>query len=85
MYPNSDLEYLASLSFSIETFTPQMARLKYGVLLQDILSKFKNKTESKLVPDRTMWVYSAHDSTLSGLLNILQLFTVSSVCLAMDK
>lgn len=54
-----------------------MARLKYGVLLKEILERFVNKTESKLEPDRLMWVYSAHDTTLSGLLNIFGLFNVS--------
>lgn len=70
------MEYLAHFAFAMDTLTPQMAKLKYGILLKDILTRFKNKTESKLDPDRSMWVYSGHDTTLSGLLNTMNMFSV---------
>lgn len=70
------MEYLSHFAFSMDTLTPQMARLKYGMLLKDILNIFSNKTESKLTPDRSMWVYSGHDTTLSGLLNTMNMFSV---------
>lgn len=53
-----------------------MARLKYGFLIEEILDRFSAKIGSTLSPDRNIWIYSGHDTTLAGVLNTLQLFEV---------
>lgn len=65
---------LADQAFVLETQTPEMGRLKYGRLIAEILQRFRNKTSGSLQPDRSMWVYSGHDTTLSGVLNTMGMF-----------
>lgn len=48
-----------------------MARLKSGFLFKEILDHFSMKINSTLKPDRSLWVYSAHDITIINLLNSL--------------
>lgn len=76
------MEYINNFSFTMETLTSEMAKLKYGMLLKEILNRFTNKTESKLSPDRSMWVYSGLDSTISGLLCTMNMFSVSKMLYA---
>lgn len=78
VFPNGPLRDIYDFSYVIETYTPQFARLKYGPLMKEILQTFKNKTESTLEPDRSAWVYSGHDNTISGLLNMMGIYDVSS-------
>lgn len=68
---------LAAKSFQTNTSTPELARLKSGFLIREILNRFTNKIESKLMPDRSIWIYSAHDSTIASVLNSLALFEVT--------
>ena len=35
---------------------------------------FVDKTEDRLVPDRKLWIYSAHDTNVGNLLNTLGVF-----------
>lgn len=53
-----------------------MARLKVGYLLREILDRFERKIDKSLMPDRSLWMYSAHDCTLANILNALGLFNV---------
>lgn len=69
---------MANRSFQIATNTPKLARLKTGFLIREILDRFKNKIESQLDPDRTLWIYSAHDTTVANVLNSLSLFEVTT-------
>lgn len=72
-YP-SPMESLSALAFAMKTYTPELARLKTGPLLKEILQRFQDKSTSKLKPDRSLWIYSAHDTTVANLLNTLGLF-----------
>lgn len=74
--PGGDFEWAANFSFKIPTITTELAKLKYGFLINEILDRFSAKIGSTLSPDRTIWIYSAHDTTLAGVLNTLQLFEV---------
>lgn len=65
------------MSFGIETQTPALARLKFGRLIGEILDRFRVKADGKLKPDRRMWVYSGHDVTLTGVLNVLGMYPVA--------
>uniref|UniRef100_A0A1L8DYR1 acid phosphatase n=2 Tax=Nyssomyia neivai TaxID=330878 RepID=A0A1L8DYR1_9DIPT len=73
IYPG-DMEWISAKSFSTPCSTPKLARLKSGPILREILERFRNKTEGTLKPDRSLWIYSAHDTTVGNLLNILGLF-----------
>lgn len=76
VYPSGDMKWIATRSFQTGTITPQLARLKSGFLLREILNRFTQKTKSKLTPNRSLWIYSAHDTTVANVLNTLGLFEV---------
>lgn len=72
-YPQP-MDSISALAFALKTYTKQLAKLKSGPLLNDILKRFQAKSTSKLKPNRSLWIYSAHDTTVANLLNILGLF-----------
>lgn len=53
-----------------------MARLKIGFLLRQILDRCEAKIKDALSPNRSVWIYSAHDTTIGNVLNSLGLFEV---------
>lgn len=72
--PGTDFEWVSNRAFQVLTNTPELARLKIGFLLREILDRLDQKIESKLSPDRSLWIYSAHDTTIANVLNSLGLF-----------
>lgn len=70
------MEKLANICFTMATNTKQLARLKVGFLLREILDRFTMKSSSTLSPNRSLWIYSAHDGTIANVLNALGLFEV---------
>lgn len=62
--------------FKLDTSTPFLAKIKSGFLLKDILDRFMNKSRAILDPDRSFWVYSGHDITISRILNTLGILKV---------
>ncbi|XP_055300680.1 testicular acid phosphatase homolog [Sitodiplosis mosellana] len=72
--PNGVMEYVAKWHFKLESATPLLARLRSGFLLKEILEHFTQKINKTLQPDRSIFFYSAHDSTISYVLNSLGLF-----------
>lgn len=68
------LSLLSSYAFASQTYNRVLARLKSGPLVKDILERFQNKTQGTLKPDRSLRIYSAHDTTVANLLNALRLF-----------
>lgn len=77
-FPGSDLEKMAAFWFSMESGTKLLARIRSGFLLKEMLERFTMKKDSKLSPNRKLWIYSAHDTTVAGLLNTLGLFEVNA-------
>lgn len=73
VYPGKMFE-VSGLSFAVKTYTKLLARLKIGPLLKEILGHYKNKTENRLDPNRNLWIYSAHDTTVANILNGLGVF-----------
>lgn len=71
-----DFEYIALEWYRMYTYSPETKMLKSGFLLKEILDRFSDKIQSKLTPDRVLWMYFAHDFTISSLLNALNLFEV---------
>lgn len=76
VYPGGGLKEIADTCFVLHTLTPRLARLKFGYLLKNILEEFQNKSDGTLDPDRSVHMYSGHDATVAGLLNMLGLFEV---------
>lgn len=74
--PNGTMEYIATFDFKTYTDTPQLARLKSGFLIKEILEHFSQKVNSTLQPNRSVWFYSAHDITITNMLNSLGLYEV---------
>lgn len=76
VYPGDEMEKLANFCFSMPTNNKLLARLKTGFFVRDIVERFTMKSQSKLSPDRSLWIYSAHDATIASVLNALGLFKV---------
>ncbi|KAG4071333.1 hypothetical protein HA402_004037 [Bradysia odoriphaga] len=72
--PDSPMNYIANLYFQSYAATPELARLKQGFLIKEIMDRFSQKIHSTLEPDRKLWLYSAHDLTIVNVLNSLGLF-----------
>lgn len=53
-----------------------MKKAKTGFLIKEIFDRFKNKSLSLLKPDRSLWIYSAHDVTIVNVLNALNVYEV---------
>jgi lysosomal acid phosphatase len=73
VYPDQMFE-ISGLSFAIKTYTKVLARLKMGPLLKEILTHYHNKTKGHLNPNRNLFIYSAHDTTVANMLNTLGVF-----------
>lgn len=76
VYGSPELTYASNFAFSINTHTRKLARLKAGPLLKDVLNRFVTKHKKELKPDRNVFIYSAHDTTVANMLNTLKLFQV---------
>lgn len=75
--PGGVVEYIAEYDFKTYTDTPKMARLISGFLFKEILDQFSEKINATLKPDRSLWIYSAHDFTITNMLNALGLYEVT--------
>lgn len=56
--------------------TNETLKARGGFLLREIFDRFKSKTLGILNPDRSLWIYSAHDNTLVNTLSALNVFDV---------
>lgn len=79
VYRSANMTFVTQFAFSIATYTRELARLKVGQLIKEILQRCKNKANKILKPDRSMWIYSGHDLTIANLLNALKIFEVSGL------
>lgn len=73
---NDVLEYFAAIYIESLTHTIESQKARAGFLIKEIFDRFKNKTMGLLHPDRSLWLYSAHDTTIVGVLNSLKVFKV---------
>lgn len=74
--PNGIMDYIAKFNFKLSSNTPQLARLKFGYFIKEIFRHFSQKISSNLRPNRSLWLYSAHDFTIANILNSFGLFEV---------
>ncbi len=57
-----------------------MAKFMSGFLLKNILDRFTAKVENSLTPpDRKLWMYSTHDSTVFSFLHSLDISDVRTI------
>lgn len=73
IYPQP-MEEASTYSFMIPTWNRQLKRLKTGPLVQEMVKHMREKEKNQLSPNRSLWIYSAHDSTIANLLNTLGVF-----------
>lgn len=76
LQPNGDLEMLARSFYQLFTPTAEMKKIISGYLLKEILDRCSQKMQSTLSPDRSLWLYFAHDVTMLNMLNSLNLYEV---------
>lgn len=83
--PDGEMQHIAEYFMKFTTETTEMKKLKSGFLLREILDRFQNKSQSILQPDRSIWLYSGHDSTIGPILNSLGLFEVIFLMSSTEK
>lgn len=70
------MKYLAVLHLQAFTHSTELKKLSAGFLVKEMLDRFRNKSLALLKPDRSLWIYAAHDLTIVNILNALNLFDV---------
>ncbi|XP_046617069.1 prostatic acid phosphatase-like [Neodiprion virginianus] len=73
VYPDK-LKPLADFSFTVEAHNKLLQRLKSGRLLGEMVDHLVSKSKNALFPNRKIWIYSAHDTTVANFLMTLDLF-----------
>ena len=69
------MKKLRDLSFAITTWNEELKRLRSGPLIDDLVKSMLAFRKGILEPtEKRMHMYSGHDTTLSSLLNALELF-----------
>jgi len=72
IFPDGKFKDLRDLSFTVDTLTEELKRLKGGPLVKEMIEHFTevkhNKTGAKL------YMYSAHDTTVAPVLHTLNVF-----------
>lgn len=74
--PGSDFESLALSWYEDVSATSELKKFTSGFLLKEIFDHFSNKIQSTLSPDRSLWMYFAHDYTIATMLNSLGVYKV---------
>lgn len=75
-YPDGDMNKIANYCLKMRTNTKLLSRLKSGFFIREIFERFTMKMNNTLTPNRSLWIYSAHDTTIANILNSLGLFEV---------
>lgn len=71
------MEPWAFLSFTTQTYTPQLARLKVGPFFDYIINYFKNRTLPTTTTPKAL-ILSAHDTNIANILNSMGAFEYHS-------
>jgi len=79
IFPGGKFEELRDLSFTIDTFTHELKRLKGGPFLNELVGHIHQVKEGTLdPPDRKMFMYSGHDTTVAPILHTLGVFDIKA-------
>ncbi|XP_071454641.1 prostatic acid phosphatase-like [Hetaerina americana] len=74
VYPDK-MKYLAAFSFSLPAYTKELQRLKMGNLVGEMVNHFIKKKDATLSPpNRKLFIYSGHDTTIANLLMTFGVF-----------
>lgn len=73
----SDFNRLILKPYGFWTATDEMKKFYSGFLLKEMFDRFSSKLNSTLSPNRSLWLYLAHDITIQEVLNDLGLKSVS--------
>ncbi|CAH1732158.1 prostatic acid phosphatase isoform X1 [Aphis gossypii] len=68
------LREVSELAFLLPTYTPLLKKLSCGVLLNEIVDNMKQKRNGTMKTNYKLWVYSAHDTNVAGLLHSLNVY-----------
>ncbi|KAJ6626582.1 Prostatic acid phosphatase, partial [Pseudolycoriella hygida] len=71
---NSTMEYLAAFHLQAFTSSTELRKLEVGFVIKEMLDRFNSKSLAALQPNRSLWVYSAHDLSIVNILNGLGLY-----------
>lgn len=74
---SSDFNRLALKPYEFWTATDEMKKFYSGFLLKEMFDRFSSKLNSSLSPNRSLWLYMAHDLTVQEVLSDLGLKAVS--------
>jgi len=75
IYPGGQFEYLRDYSFTVDTYTPELRRLKGGPFIKKVLDDCYKSKEGTMDPvNRKLFMYSAHDTTVAPILHTLNVF-----------
>lgn len=78
-----DIDKLALLTYVLPSYNTEMAKFRSGYLFKEILDRSTNKTNGLLVPDRSLWMYSTHETVIASFLYALGVFNVGVLNSAM--
>ncbi|XP_063241774.1 prostatic acid phosphatase-like [Bacillus rossius redtenbacheri] len=73
-YPNPLKNLHLFDEFITAAGTTELQRLSAGPMLKEIIENMQRKINGTLNPDRSLYVYSAHDSTIVNTLQALKVF-----------
>merc|ERR1719369_1937675 len=75
VFPGGKFKELRDLSFTVNTLTQEMRRLKGGPFVQEMLAHFQSVVDKTLdPPNRKLFMYSGHDTTVAPILHTLGVF-----------
>jgi len=75
VFPHGKFQELRDLSFIMDTYTHELKRLKGGPFIKELVSHLEDFVNGDLdPPERKLFMYSAHDTTISTVLNSLDVF-----------
>ncbi|XP_063242696.1 prostatic acid phosphatase-like [Bacillus rossius redtenbacheri] len=73
-YPNPLKNLYLLQQFITSAGTTELQRLSAGPMLKEIIENMQAKVNATLSPDRSLYVYSAHDSNVVNTLQALKVF-----------
>jgi len=75
VFPGGKFKELRDLSFTVDTFNQELKRLKGGPFIKEMIQHFESVVDKTLSPpNRKVFMYSGHDTTVSSILNTLGVF-----------
>lgn len=74
VFPGQQFKQLRDLSFTVDTLTQELKRLKGGPLVKEMLSHWDQLQAGTLDPEMKVFMYSGHDTTVAPLLHTLGVF-----------